>query len=1200
MRNAGPSDAHAVVVADALPAGLSAVSAFSADAACSTADPVVTCSRDVLAAGASFVVQIDVAVSSAVAGVVSNVATVATSTPDTDPTNDTSTHTATVTTLADLTIDKSHTGDMPAGERFVWDFTVRNAGPSDARASDGQPIIVTDVLPAGITFVSGDPDICTVTGEQDDRQVVACRIADTVTTGTDRRIAMTVAVDQAVNGPVTNSATLTPGITPLPDDDPRTDDDVVDVTEAANLSVGKTALAAEAIAGETLSWTIEVTNHGPADSEASAADPIVITDTLPAGVTFTGATGDGWECVASEPATDGQTVRCARETTLPIGDAPQITLTARVGSDLLGDVINTAVVAPGVTPQPGDAPDDDRSTTTTPVGTSADVSIVKSIPQSFTAGETGDYRLVVHNAGPSDARDVVITDDLPAGMTFRSSTGDGVTCAADGSVVECALDAPLAAGASREVVLTVDTAANLVDDVTNRATVGTTTPDPDPSNDEDEATGTVTTEADLQIVKTHADDAVFAAGLPFVWTLTVTNHGPSDSRADADEPILVRDVLPAGVTLSTTADGGAEGVACAATAGADDREVVTCPIERTLAAGESIAIAIPVDVDEAVTGTVANTASVTPGTTPLPDLDPRESTDEVTTLEVADLSVVKTAAAERATAGESVSWTIRVTNHGPANSDATADEPLRVVDTLPAGVTVESVTGDGWTCAAGEGHTVVCELATDLAVGAAADITLTGVVSAETTGTITNRVVVEPGVTPQPGGPGESDDDAVTTPVDTSADLVLTKTIARSIVAGADGAYALTVANLGPSVARDVTIVDELPAGLAFAGAEGDGWSCEADGPKVVCALTGDLGVGETRVVELTVDAAAELDGDVENTATVSTSTPDPDESNDTSTVTGTVTTFADVSIEKTAGGPAVIGEPLDYSLVVSNAGPSESRGVVVVDETPAGLVDVAITGEGWTCEVTPTGVVTCLLPVLAPGAVAPTITVSGRVAPAAYPLMANTATVTPATPQADPADPDADDPTTDDSSTAQVTVAPASALAIEKSLVTELAAGEAARYEITVTNTGVTEDPGPIAVSDVLPDGLTLTGSSIDVAGAACVTPGDELHCSLPALAAGASATITLDVVVDLFADGRIVNVASAFSDASTGGEPITDDAAARVIPLEQTPTGGEIPATGVRVVDVGFAALLVAAGLALLGLRRIRTTRVSPPARR
>ncbi len=1198
VSNAGPSDAHAVVVTDALPAGLSVVSAFSADAACSAAGTVVTCSRGVLAAGASFSVQIEAAVSSAVVGTVSNTATVTTTTTDTNPTNDTSTHTGTVTTVADLTIDKSHTGDMPAGERFVWDFTVRNAGPSDARASNDEPIVVTDVLPAGITFVASDPDVCTVTGEQDDRQVVACRIADTVTAGADRRIAMTVAVDQAVNGPVTNTATLTPGITPLPDDDPRIDDDIVDVTEEANLSVGKTALASEVTAGQALSWTIGVTNHGPADSEATAADPIVVTDTLPAGVTVTGATGDGWTCVAGEPAADGQTVRCERETTLPIGDAPQITVTAKIGSDLLGDVVNTAVVAPGTTPQPADAPDDDRSTTTTPVVTSADVSIVKSIPQSFTAGETGDYRLVVHNAGPSDARGVVITDDLPAGMTFRSSTGDGVTCAADGSVVECALDAPLAAGASREVVLTVDTAANLVDDVTNRATVGTTTPDPDPSNDEDEVTGTVTTEADLQIVKTHADGAVFAAGLPFVWTLTVTNHGPSDSRAGADEPILVRDVLPAGVTLSTTVDAGAEGVACAATPGTDDREVVTCPIERTLAPGESVAIAIPVDVDEAVTGTVVNTASVTPGITPLPDLEPRESSDEVTTVEEADLSVVKTAASERVTAGETLSWTIRVTNHGPANSDATADEPLRVVDTLPAGVAFESATGDGWTCAAGEGDTVVSELATDLAVGDAADITLTGVVAAETTGEVTNRVAVEPGVTPQPVGPGEPDDDAVTTPVDTSADLALTKTLARPIVAGADGAYALTVVNLGPSVARDVTIVDALPAGLAFAGAESDDWTCEADGQEVVCALTDALGVGETRAVELTVDAAPELDGDVENTATVSTSTPDPDESNDTSTVTGTVTTFADVAIEKTATGPAVIGERLDYALVVSNAGPSESRGVVVVDETPAGLVDVTVTGEGWTCEVTPAGVVTCLLPVLAPGAVAPTITVSGTVAPAAYPLMGNTATVTPATPQADPTDPDAGDPTTDDSSTAQVTVAAASALAIEKSL---------------VTNTGVTEEPGPIAVSDVLPDGLTLTGSSIDVEAAACATPGDELHCSLPGLAAGASATITLDVVVDLFADGRIVNVASAFSDASTGGEPISDDAAATVIPLEQTPTGGEspapgvtpapggeIPATGVTIVGAGFAALLVAAGLALVALRRIRAPRVAPAERR
>jgi len=59
------------------------------------------------------------------------------------------------------------------------------------------------------------------------------------------------------------------------------------VTPVADVGLGKTA-AAGVPAGSNLVYTISVTNFGP-----SSASGVVVTDTLPAGVTFVSASGAG-------------------------------------------------------------------------------------------------------------------------------------------------------------------------------------------------------------------------------------------------------------------------------------------------------------------------------------------------------------------------------------------------------------------------------------------------------------------------------------------------------------------------------------------------------------------------------------------------------------------------------------------------------------------------------------------------------------------------------------------------------------------------------------------------------------------------------------------------------------------------------------------------------------------------------------------
>jgi uncharacterized repeat protein (TIGR01451 family) len=106
----------------------------------------------------------------------------------------------------------------------------------------------------------------------------------------------------------------------------------------ANLSISKALSFPTAIAGTItpsaqLTYTILVTNNGP-----SPAANVVVTDVLPAGLTFVSASGSGWTCSFSAP-----TVTCTRPTlTVGAAQAIQIVASAPVTPGLV--LTNTAVV----------------------------------------------------------------------------------------------------------------------------------------------------------------------------------------------------------------------------------------------------------------------------------------------------------------------------------------------------------------------------------------------------------------------------------------------------------------------------------------------------------------------------------------------------------------------------------------------------------------------------------------------------------------------------------------------------------------------------------------------------------------------------------------------------------------------------------------------------------------------------------------
>ncbi|HET6565835.1 MAG TPA: ExeM/NucH family extracellular endonuclease, partial [Xanthomonadales bacterium] len=113
----------------------------------------------------------------------------------------------------------------------------------------------------------------------------------------------------------------------------------------------------------------------------------------------------------------------------------------------------------------------------------ADLSISKvGSPDPVIAGAELTYIVTVSNAGPDDALDVVVTDNLPAGLTLVSTTG----CAEDPNGVPTCNLGTIAAGGSAQFTIVAAVDPELPDGtvLSNTATVSSSSEDPDSGNNQ--------------------------------------------------------------------------------------------------------------------------------------------------------------------------------------------------------------------------------------------------------------------------------------------------------------------------------------------------------------------------------------------------------------------------------------------------------------------------------------------------------------------------------------------------------------------------------------------------------------------------------------------------------------------------------------------------------------------------------------------
>lgn len=528
------------------------------------------------------------------------------------------------------------------------------------------------------------------------------------------------------------------------------------------------------------------------------------------------------------------------------------------------------------------------------VPAAADLQIAKSGPGGVTAGQNIVYTVTVTNNGPDPASGVVVSDPTPAGATFVSNSG------ACNTAYPCSLGT-LSSGQSITITSTYATSGTFSGNVTNTASVSSLTGDPDSSNNSATATTNVGAQADLSLVKSGPPSIV--PGQDIVYTVTVTNAGPSPATA-----VMVSDPTPVGLAFQSNSGACATAYPCSL---------------GTLAAGQSATITSTYTVPSNYAGaSVTNTANVSSSVND-PNLADDTSSTTASVTQTADLSIAKSGPASVGT-GQNIVYTIAVTNAGPS-----AATGVVVADATPPGLSFVSNSGACVTA-------FPCSLGT-LAGGQTVTITSTYFVPAGYAGaSITNTASVSSSV----GDPsGANNSSSATTSISAQADLAIVKSGPATVLVGQNVVFTVVVTNNGTLTASNAVVADPTPAGVTFVSNSG---ACATPYP---CAI-GNLAAGQSATITSTYAVPVNYAGaGITNTATVSSATTDLNSSNNSSSATVLLASASNVSVAKSGPSTALEGSNVDYTITVRNNGPAAASNIAVSDPTPSGLSFVANSG---------------------------------------------------------------------------------------------------------------------------------------------------------------------------------------------------------------------------------------------------------------
>jgi uncharacterized repeat protein (TIGR01451 family) len=950
-------------------------------------------------------------------------------------------------------------------------------------------------------------------------------------------------------------------------------------------------------AGETLTYTISVTNSG------GTATSVNITDSIPTNTTYvTGSASNGGTFAAGTVTWTGINIP-ANNVATPVTVTFQVTVNTPIPANTT-QISNVAAV---------DDPSDPNPPNSTPpviTPTVPDLVIAKTAtPQPFIVGQLGAFQFTTTNQGgtTTGANTITVTDILPTGITIPDGaiTEGGAqagnwTCTASNTLgvttVTCTSTTAIVVGGSSVFTIPVNVGATadtgLLPDQTNTATVqGGGEPVPSYNNNNTGSTPVNTDpRADLQITKTNGASSVAANGTT-TYTVTVTNNGPSPVPAGA----VVNDPIAAGLTKTS--------VTCVGTA------CPTAPISVSsfeagvtlgaLANGATAVFTVNANVT-AIAGNVNNIANIV--SSPVVDTDATNNTandqDPITAQQIGVAKAITSTTQVNPNTLD-VTYSIIVQNTGTvtATNVQVVENFLRTFSPLTAADialqgTPSIVAGGGALAAdcapatttfTGEGANALLAGNTNLAVGANCTISLTVRVSNLTATTYNNTAYGSTSSNPNVGVTVPNDPTIV--PANPVGTITTDESDAGTNPTGNNGGGGtndptpLALGSITGTVFGDTNgngIQDGTEAGVGtpipvvITPSAGTPITAQTDPTTGVWTAIVPLNSGLTYGVNVTDSSLpAELRTDV-NTGNLTTPLSDPETGilapttatpNRSSTNDG-YARVADVRVLKTVSPSVVtVGNPVTYTITVWNGGPANANNIAITDTIPA-----SVTLTGWTCTASGTAncdaangadqaslnALTVDVPVNASVA-APTtgsfvtITINGTANTAGSPSNLARVTVPPVGSPDFVHDPVTNgtgpNPSRENESSVPVTINTPSSINQTKSVdagADNLAqAGETLTYTISVTNSGGTATS--VNITDSIPANTTYVTGSASNGGTFAAGTVTWTAVNIPANNVATPVTVTFQVTVNtpLPANTTQISNVAAVDDPLTPAPP-------------------------------------------------------------
>jgi uncharacterized repeat protein (TIGR01451 family) len=706
--------------------------------------------------------------------------------PDNVTSNDTASHSTTVNEFIDLQIySLSDTPDpitLGTGN-ITYYATIYNASSSKAT----NPVL-TITLPTASTFVSATANVsgtCTAPSNG----VLTCSWAGDLTSGSTRTV--TLIVTPTAGG----TATITASVDGDQPDNVNANDSAshsTTVNQYIDLQLYSLSDTPDPITLGTGNVTYYVTIYNASSSKATNASTTI---TLPASATFVSATANiNGTCTAPS----GGVLTCSWAGDLPSGNTRQVTL---IVTPTAGGTQTISASVDG--DQPDNVTANDSASQSTTVNQYIDLQLysISDTPDPITLG-TGNvtYYVTIYNASSSKATNASTTITLPASATFVSATANisGTCTAPSGGVFTCTWAGDLTSGNTRQVTVIVTPTTGGTH--TLSASVDGDQPDNVTANDSASQNTTVNANIELSLTLTDSPDprVVGAGNVSYFVTAVngssskatnpvITFNTPANTTWVSSSPSSGGTCsLNAGVVSCAWADiasGSSRSVTvivtptqvgqitatASVTADQPDPNTANNNATQTTNINPSAPPTIssfspgsgPVGTSVTITGTnffststvrfnSVNASFTTTTNTSITALVPSGATTGVITIINAsgttnssasftvtpapNLAISKTASAATVPTSSAFSYTLSISNIG-----AGAANDVTVTDVLPAGLTLNSVSGTGWTCSGSS--TITCTMGALAASNTAPVITINVTAPANGT-TVTNTATV--------------------------------------------------------------------------------------------------------------------------------------------------------------------------------------------------------------------------------------------------------------------------------------------------------------------------------------------------------------------------------------------------------------------------------------------------------------------------